>query len=272
MIFKSSLVIGMSLFIVKIGGSVITDKSEKFSLRKDLLKRIAEELASIDEEIVLVHGGGSFGHPVASEYDISSGYTAEEQLEGFSETHMAMERLNSRIVDSLIDAGRPAIPVQTSASTVVEDDEIVSMDLQNLRQMLEMGITPVLYGDCVPDLEKGMTILSGDQLAAFLAKELGAEKVILGADVDGVFTGNPKKCEDAKLIPEITPERWNEISSSVDFPKSEDVTGGMRNKVEALLKLAEKGIESRIVNAKKPDILKKAIKSDKEVGTKIRKG
>lgn len=259
----------MDLFIIKIGGSVITDKSEKFSVREGALKRVSNELASIEGNFVLVHGGGSFGHPLASEYDISSGYSKDEQLIGFSKTHKAMERLNSKVVNALMDAGLPALGVQTSACTIVEDDKIISMETRNIKKLIDLGIAPVLYGDSVPDLKKGMTILSGDQLVSHLARNVQASKVVLGVDTDGVYTRDPKVEEDAELIPEITPETWNEISKKVDFHTTGDVTGGMKNKVEVLLELANEGIESQIVNATKPRILKRAIRSDKRVGTNI---
>lgn len=259
----------MNTVIIKVGGSVLTDKEEEFSLKSDVLEQVAEELASLEESFVLIHGGGSFGHPVASKYDISSGFSDQNQLIGFSETHRTMERLNSEVVGSLLEAGRPAVPVQTSACTVVEDGEITSMELRNVKKLLELGIVPVLYGDCVPDLRTGMTILSGDQLAAQLARELGASKVVLGVDTEGVMTGDPKEDEGAELIPEITPSTWGEVSASLGSTPGDDVTGGMRNKVEVLLDLADEGIESRVVNATGPGNLKKAIGTDIEVGTKI---
>lgn len=261
----------MNIFVIKIGGSVITDKERKFSINEKILKQVARELASVEERFVLVHGGGSFGHPVASEYDISSGLKSREQLMGFSKTHQAMEKLNYKVLEALIEAGKPAIPVQTSACTVVKNDEIVSTELQNLRKLIDLGIVPVLYGDSVPDLKKGVTILSGDQLVAHLALELEATKVILGVDTDGVYMKDPKKRENPELIPKITPKTWNDISSSIDFSTKTDVTGGMENKVKVLLDLADKGINSWIVNATKPGIIKQAIRNDIEIGTKVAK-
>ncbi len=111
----------LETIVVKIGGSVLTDKDEEFSLKEDVLERISGELASAKNRLVLVHGGGSYGHPVASEHDISSGFSNEDQLMGFSETHEAMEELNSKVVEFLLGAGMAAVPVQTSACTVVEN-------------------------------------------------------------------------------------------------------------------------------------------------------
>ncbi|KXB01227.1 hypothetical protein AKJ41_02250, partial [candidate division MSBL1 archaeon SCGC-AAA259O05] len=89
---------------------------------------------------------------------------------------------------------------------------------------------------------------------------------------DGVYTGDPKKDKDAELISEITPKGWEKISSSIDLASVDDVTGGMTNKIRVLLDLAEKGIESQIINAGKEGTLKRAIRGDMGIGTRIIKG
>jgi isopentenyl phosphate kinase len=264
-------VIGTKSLIVKFGGSVITDKSKRFTVRDDVLKRLAEELTSAKDPLVLVHGGGSFGHPLASEYGLDSGYKEKRQLKGFSLTHRAMERLNTKVVEALQDVGFAAVAIQPSACAVVEDGQIVSMELRPFHKLLELGLVPVTYGDVVPDLTRGMSILSGDQLVVHLAQELGAQRIILGVDVEGVYMGDPKVDRDAKIVPEITPESWSEVERSVGEVRAPDVTGGMANKVRELLKLAEHGIEAQIVNAMKPGILKRAILGER-LGTRIAKG
>ncbi len=259
----------MEVLAIKLGGSAITEKDKKFSVRGEVLERVAEEIASIQKKFFLIHGGGSFGHPLASEYDLSSGYSEERQLMGFSKTHMAMEELNSKVVEALLNAGHPAVQMQTSACTIVEDRDIVSMELQNIKKLLDLGISPVLYGDVVPDLSRGMSILSGDQLISFLARKLDASRVIMGVDIDGVCTADPKKNDRYELIPEITPESWEKIGSKVDFCPERDETGGMKNKVDVLIDLAKDGIESQVINLKESGNLRQAILTDKRVGTKI---
>jgi len=221
---------------------------------------------------VIVHGGGSFGHPVALKYEIAEGYESRRQLMGLSLTHRAMEKLNAHVIDALQKVGIPAIAIQPSACAVVNEGRIIFMELAPVRKLLELGLVPVLYGDAMPDLGKGMSILSGDQLVVHLAKDLGAERVILGADVDGVHTIDPKKDKEAKLIPEITPTNWLEVEKSLGRPDGPDVTGGIANKIKELLTLAERGVEAEIVNAMKPNVLKRAILGEHGLGTKIRKG
>ena len=260
----------MQPLIVKLGGSVITDKRRKFTFRRTVFERLARESAVVEGPLVLVHGGGSFGHPLASKYDLAKGYRDAGQLIGFALTHRAMERLNARVVDALQRAGIPAMAVQPSACVVVEGGRIKSMELTPLRKLLELGLVPVLYGDAVPDLSRGISILSGDRLVVELARELGVRRVILAVDVDGVYTVDPKKNKKAELIREINPANWPSIkgrlASSVE---GVDVTGGMANKVKELLTLAGLGVEIEIVNAMRPGVLKRAILGERGLGTRV---
>lgn len=260
----------MKPLVVKLGGSVITDKSKEFKVRKNVLKRLAKELSGTKLPLVIVHGGGSFGHPLAAKHEISGGFKEERQLMGFAITHRAMEVLNSEVVGALRQARIPAVAVQTSAAAVVKDGKLVSVETRSLKKMLEIGIVPVLYGDAVADLRKGMGILSGDQLVTYLAKSLNASRVILGVDVDGVYTSNPRKGKKSELLRKITPKDWSRLSFS-DDRRIKDVTGGMRNKVEELLKLAKLGIESEIVNVNKPGTLGRLVKGESGIGTVIRR-
>lgn len=259
----------MQPLIVKLGGSVITDKSKKFSVRQDTLERLAGELTSVKGSLVVVHGGGSFGHPLASEYGLDSGYREGDQLMGFSLTHRAMERLNARVVEALQGAGFAAVAIQPSACAVVEDGRILSMELRPFLKLLELGLVPVTYGDVVPDLARGMSILSGDRLVVYLARELGSRRIVVGVDVDGVYTGDPKMDKGAEFVPKITPG-WSGLEGSIGGARAPDVTGGMANKVRELLKLAERGVEAQIVNAMKPGVLRRAI-SGEHLGTLITK-
>lgn len=259
----------MKPLIVKLGGSVITDKRKEFAVKKAALRRLANELTAAKGPLILVHGGGSFGHTVASKYDIAEGYRGERQLMGFSLTHRSMEKLNAYVIDALQMAGLPAVAIQPSACAVVSGGRIKSMELTPVRKFLELGIIPVLYGDAVPDLRRGMSILSGDQLVVYLARELKASRVVFGVDVDGVYTADPKVRRGVKLIRMVTPSSWRSIVKSIGAAGGPDVTGGMASKVEELLTLAESGIEAEIVNAAKPDILKRAILGERGLGTTI---
>ncbi|MEM0359187.1 MAG: isopentenyl phosphate kinase [Candidatus Hadarchaeales archaeon] len=253
---------------MKLGGSVITDKEKEFSIRRSAIRRLARELKG-KEKIILIHGGGSFGHPLAKRYDLTGGLKSPGQLRGFVEVRRAMERLNLCVLEELVKEGIPAVPIPPSSCCLLEGGEVRVMELRPVKRMLELGLMPVLYGDAVIDLKQGVNILSGDRLAVQLALQLGASRVLFGVDVDGVFTDDPKRNPKAELIKLITPREWEKMKASFT-PSGWDVTGGMLGKVMELLKLAERGIEAQIVNASKRGVLERALEGDRSLGTLIR--
>jgi len=255
--------------IVKLGGSVITDKKRPFTIRKRELARLSRELSGSRYPLIVVHGGGSFGHPVAAKYQLEQGYKHPAQRIGITLTRLAMNRLNTAVVYSLYSAGLPAVSIQPSACMTLDNGKIKTANLSPIKKMLKLGMVPVLYGDVVFDEMRGVGILSGDQLVSYLAQRLAARRVIVGVDVNGVYTSNPKLDKNARLLPLITPSTWKDLSFGFD-EKTKDITGGMGYKIEELLKLAKAGIESEIVNALKPGTIHQLVTGKKGLGTIIR--
>ncbi|MFQ6136466.1 MAG: isopentenyl phosphate kinase [Candidatus Hydrothermarchaeales archaeon] len=260
------------MIILKLGGSLLTDKREKFSVRKGVLERVAKEIKiGAKDGLIIVHGGGSFGHPIATEYKLEKGMKDRNQIIGVALTRKAMGEFNQRVIESLVRHDIPAVAVQPSANIICRDGRISEMDTGVIERFLELGLVPVLYGDVVLDKNRGFCVLSGDQIISYLAEHLEAEKVILCADVDGVFDKNPKEFKDAQLIDKINASNFEEVLSKLKTP-SGDVTGGVKGKVLELVRLANRGIESVIINGSIPDRLKGALMGEEVIGTRIEGG
>jgi isopentenyl phosphate kinase len=256
--------------VLKLGGSVVTDKEKTLTPNLPAIERLANEISRANvSSLVLVHGGGSFGHPVAEQYGLAEGYKDSSQIMGFSITHQAMTKLSKLIVGSLINHNISAVEVQPSSCAITKAGRIQSMEERPLKKMLEMGFVPVLYGDVVFDSETGFAILSGDQLVSSLAMNLDARRIVVGVDVDGLFTGDPKKDSSARLIQHITLEGLKNLEPLIEGSKVTDVTGGMFGKMFELKPAVEHGIQAIIVNATEPNRVYKALKGEKVVGTVI---
>jgi isopentenyl phosphate kinase len=259
--------------VLKLGGSVITDKEKPLTPDLKAIERLANEIARANvSPLIVVHGGGSFGHPFAERYNIAGGYVDPSQILGFSQTHLAMTLLNSWVMEALISHDIAAVEVHPSACAVTKAGRIDSMELEPLKRMLELGFVPVLYGDAVVDSEQGFAILSGDQLVSSLSITLDAERIIMGADVDGLYPADPKSDSSAKLINHLTVEELKSLKHKIEGSKATDVTGGMLGKVQEVEVAVEHGIEAVIVNATKPSRVYKALKGQKVVGTVLTKG
>lgn len=259
--------------VLKLGGSVITNKEKSLTPNLRAIERLANEISRAKvSSLILVHGGGSFGHPVAEQYNIAGGYRDPSQIRGFSETHRAMTELNRLVMKALISHNIPAVEIQPSSCVVTKAGRILNMELGPLKKMRTMGFVPVLYGDAVFDSEKGFAILSGDQLVSSLAVTLDADRIIMGVDVDGLYTADPKTESSAHLIDQITLEELKSLKHTIEGSKATDVTGGMLGKMLELTPAIEHKIQTLIVNATKPQRVYKALKGEKIIGTIIEKG
>lgn len=259
--------------VLKLGGSVITDKNKPLTPNLTAIERLADEISRANvSSLILVHGGGSFGHPFAERYNLEAGYVDESQILGFSQTHLAMTLLNSWVMEALIRNNIPAVEVHTSSCAVTKVGRITSMELKPLKKMLKMGFMPVLYGDTILDSKQGFAILSGDQLVSSLATKLGASHIILGADVDGLYTSDPKTNPSAQLIERATLKELKSMEHKIGGSKATDVTGGMFGKMHEVTLAIEEGIETVVVNATKPDRVYKALTGEKVTGTVFTKG
>ncbi len=253
------------LLILKLGGSVVTHKDEYMSAHTENIKRLAKEIAEADSyPLIIVHGGGSFGHPVAKKHRIADGRVDESQIFGFSETHQAMVKLNGVIVDILLKAGIPAFAFSPSSMLHTIGKRLKELNTGLIKEYIDLGMVPVLYGDAVLDSEQTFAILSGDQLIIKLSNDLGANRVIFGLDVDGIFTDDPKLNPDAKLIETFS---IGNIEANVGDTTHTDVTGGMRAKLSEATEAVKGGVKVIMVNAFEPERVKAALRGEKVIGT-----
>lgn len=251
--------------IVKFGGSVITEKGVKSTVKHQIIKRLVSELKENTDRLVIVHGAGSFGHPLAKKYQLHKGEnkSISSQELGFCLTHRSMETLNAVIVDALLEEGIPAIAIPT-VSIGEMNNSGSSIDINQIIKALDNNLVPVLYGDVVFDHDKKWGIMSGDVVLKHLENMFNVKNVILCADVDGIYSDDPKNNPNAHFFDKITKNTSLSSGTAVDW----DVTGGMKGKIEQLLELAENGTISQIINGNKEGFLKRAMQGE-HVGTLV---
>lgn len=264
------------MILLKLGGSVLTEKEETTpKINQENVKRIAKEIAESNlSELIIVHGAGSFGHPYAKKYKIGKKIEGFPDLKtkmlGFVKTHQSVNNLNSQLCGELRKMEIPAVPIPPSAFIITRNKRIKIADTTIIKKYLDQGFTPVLYGDVVLDEDQSiqMAVVSGDQIITYLAHELNPERVILATDVDGIYDKNPKKYPDAHLLEIVSSTKQIETQEGTTI----DVTGGMGGKIQELISLLDMGIESKIINAKQKDVIKKALQGEKVKGTEIKRG
>lgn len=259
--------------VLKIGGSVITDKDGELAARTEIINRLAEEIARPKlNSLIIVHGGGSFGHPTAQKHGIKEGLKEEAQKVGFAETHHVMTVLNGLVMDALVWHNIPAVSLTPSSCMVTENGRIKLFEDTAMKKLLKMGFAPVLYGDTTLDEKLGFTVLSGDQIVSYLAIAYGACKIVIGVDTDGLYDVDPKTNKNAKLYTQLTLKQLKEIEGKMTTNTTTDVTGGMKGKLAELIPAVAQGIPVTFVNASKPNRVYRALIGEHVEGTLIEKG
>ncbi len=265
----------VKLKILKIGGSVCTEKSKNITkIKTKQIQRIAKEIIQAKKKkkikLIIVHGAGPFGHKLVKKYKIEKGLKNNKHKKGFVKTHESMELLNRKIVETLHKAGLLAFPVQTSAVVIQKNKKIKSFNTRIIEDLLKLDdeIIPVLYGDVVVDETLKGSVVSGDAIISYLAKKLKISEIIFGTDVNGVFDSDPKKNKKAIHFPVINSKNFLTILKKAKKSKSVDVTGGMKGKLLEIKK-GFKGKHVLIFNMNKKN-LTTAILLGKKIGTQIK--
>ena len=256
--------------VVKLGGSLVTDKASA-ELRVDvaLVQRLAREIVQAGTRpLALVHGAGSYGHRIVARTGIHRGLSGDDSLLAMGETQRLQHELDNHIAAILLDAGLPVMPVQASASAIMEAGVLRRMDLTAVRAMVGQGQIPLFYGVPAVDTVQGCSILSGDQIAPYVARHLGIPRLIHVTDVDGVFDADPAVDPTASRIDRVDRNNWDRVRARLSGSAAVDVTGGMAGKVESLIVWARQGLSSRIVGGRVPGRLDQALRGH-DVGTLV---
>ncbi|MFH1959355.1 MAG: isopentenyl phosphate kinase [Patescibacteria group bacterium] len=261
------------IILIKLGGSIITNKEVPMMVREGYLQRLIEEIARARKEtkslFILGHGQGSFAHVPALRYKTIDGFINGDSLIGMAITQDSAAKINRIVVEECLSQELPAVSFTFSNTLVTKNKKKQSWDGQVLEQYLFRGLLPVTYGDVIVDSAQGCTIWSTETIFSFLAQWLGqntnyrVKKVVHVNEVAGVLDN------DGQMIPEILMENMVEVKKAMTKTKGFDVTGGMWHKIEESLKLAKQGIEIFIISGLKKDNLYKVLTNQECEGTRV---
>lgn len=258
----------MSLVIMKLGGSIITKKSSSNPvLDQKNLSRIASEIAAVKEKInlILIHGAGSFGHPIVKKNKLVEGFQNKKQILPLAKNQSLMNELNVQVCNNLIKKGIYAYPFQYSAGSVSKKRKIDYMNIDLIKRMIKLKLVPVFFGTPSIDSQQSFSIISGDQMMSYLAFRLKVKKTIFATNVDGIYDSNPHTNKDARLLKKIGRKKLKSLNA--EGSSNIDVTGGMKGKINHILTMHK--LKCQIINGTKPGGIKRALSGDESIGTII---
>ena len=240
----------VELIFLKLGGSLITDKSQPYTPRLELLDNLTREITRINTSnpelrLILGHGSGSFGHTAAKQFNTSSGISMVsagnpseiiDYWKGFAEVHHQATNLNHHVMHSLRKAQIAAISYPPAATVRTRDREIVSWDIRAIESALKSRLVPVIFGDTVFDEAIGGTIVSTEQLFEYLSSFLSPDRILIAGMEQGVWSDFPS---NKNLIRKISAKSLDTDYPRITGSSSSDVTGGMLSKVQRMVSLVQ---------------------------------
>lgn len=269
------------LVFLKLGGSLITDKTRAYTVRTERLEALAAEIKSAIASdpglrLLVGHGSGSFGHfavknhlqglelPPKGGADKAG---VEAYWRGYSEVWYRAAQLNHHVMEAMHKADIPTLALQPSAMVKAADGTIASWDLTTVRAALETSLVPVIYGDIVIDSVRGSTVLSTEALMIHLARELRPNRILLAGLEDAVWADYPSR---GRPIARITPRSYAGVAGQLGGSHGTDVTGGMKAKVEEMLELVQRmpGLTVRILSGEQAGNVARALAGE-ELGTSL---
>ena len=279
------------LVFLKLGGSLITDKTQAYTARLDKLTDLATQIARAlqtqpELQLVLGHGSGSFGHTAAKKYGTRDGISTPLQLppssakgvgeqegdsywKGFAEVWFQASTLNRYVIQALHEADILAMTFSPAASVWSKNGQVAEWNVSQIETAIENDIIPVVHGDVIFDHAKGGTILSTEDLFEHLARELHPRRILLAGLEEAVWADFPARRHRIEVL---TRESFNKVSSGVGEATGADVTGGMQTKVQQMLTLVEQvsDLQVLIFSGEGDGNLEKALKGE-SIGTLVTK-
>jgi isopentenyl phosphate kinase len=256
------LLLLQKLALVKLGGSVVTFKDKPLTANIDAIDGISRALTQLGVPVIIVHGGGSFGHYWSVKYDMHT-KSANYDARGISVVHESMIALNQIVVNSMLDVGLNPYGMQPLVFTAGLKPIVVK--IKQIYTMANSKVMPVTFGDMVHTQGAKYSILSGDALMTILANVLQPLRIIFATNVDGIY----KDMASRELVSEI---QVAGNRRSIEFFKASgtDVTGGMQRKVTEAFKIASHGMDVMMINGLIPERIIEAVEGTLKVGTIVK--
>ncbi|CAN5168194.1 isopentenyl phosphate kinase [soil metagenome] len=261
------------VIFLKLGGSLVTDKRKAYIFNESMVKQVVSEITEClieqpDLKLVLGNGAGSFAHQSATKYNLKDGAKEKEGRFGACFTHTDASYLNHLIIKLFLQQNIPVFSVQPSAFILSSQRETTHIDFSIIKALMTHSMIPFVYGDVIVDEKLGAVVYSTDRIFREMAEgmtssEYAPSLIIHAGNYDGVMDQN------GKIIPHVTRQNYDEVKKSLYKSDVIDITGGMEQKVEEMLSLADHGINSVIINGKKKGNMKSTILGDISSGTYI---
>ena len=246
--------------VIKLGTSTLAHKTSRLNIRRvELLCKVISDLRNSGNEIIIV-SSGAIGMGVGKlnlgkkPTDIPTKQAAASvgQCELMYTYDKLFSQYNHTVAQILL------------TDEDIADEERCSNFKNTLCRLLELDVIPIINEN--DTVATGQIVIGdNDTLGAIVAKTVGADLLIILSDIDGLFTADPHKDENAVMLHEVT-DITDEIVAMTGGAGTTLGTGGMVTKIKAAKIATAGGTNTVIANGSDPNILYSILEGEK-VGT-----
>ena len=240
-------------YVLKVGGAALTDKNTGRSFVSEVSDYVAADIRK-GTRIIVVHGAGYGAHRFVRSRGMRR--AADNQAD-WARLRRNVSKITATMIDRFIAYGHAAIELSVPSMVRTSSGRITEFNLYPVKAYLDMGFVPIMHSDAPPDSKYGVSVLSGDDIAVYLANMLRAKALIFGIDIDGI------RSSDGRILKAV---RKQNIGKLYTWDVN-DVTGGMKRKLAEIGKLRA-GTSAYIISLRKRGSLSKVLYG-KGAGTKI---
>ena len=260
------------IVVIKYGGNAMINDQLKQQVMEDITL-----LWLIGVKVVLVHGGG----PEISETMAKLGKQAQfvdglrvTDKETVDIVQMVLAgKVNKTLVNLIQMKGGHAVGLSGIDGGIIEATiknevlgyvgKITKIRPQPIMDLLEKNYIPVI-STVASDRQGNVYNINGDTAAAYIAGELGAERLIMMTDIDGILMD---KDDPATLIEQLT------VSEARGLYDSGVISGGMIPKVDCCIEALERGVNNVVIlDGRVQHSILMELLTDEGAGTMVMKG
>lgn len=245
--------------VIKVGSSSITHKNGGVNIEK--IEELAKEIVNLENKgikVILVSSGAIAAGANRLRLDRPRDTVGKQATAAVGQLSLMNTYLRSF-------AEYGYMVGQVLLTRMVETDPVMYENTTNtLNALLDMGVIPIVNeNDTISTFE--INFGDNDTLSAVVAKIVGADMLILLSDIDGLYTDDPRKNKDAKLVKEVNHIDDNLRSMGKDTETSVG-TGGMATKINAASLCIKEGIDVVVANSSDLKNIRRIVKGE-EIGT-----
>ena len=248
--------------VIKIGTSTLTHKSGRENIRRiEELCKTVSDIKNAGTEIILVSSGAiGMGVGKLNLKERPGDIAGKQACAAVGQCELMY------IYDKQFSAYNHTVAQLLLTAPDLECDDRHEKFKNTMSKLLELGALPIINENDTVATEE-IVFGDNDTLAALVAESVSADLLILLSDIDGLYTADPHKNADARLIPEVR-ELTDEIMALGGGAGSSLGTGGMQTKLKAAKIATESGCDMIIANGSSPNMLYD-IMNGKSVGTRF---